>query len=444
MTTAITTPLLKDLNKLIFDPDFISLNRQSVFTSLLELKPFKETEISRVLAWLIDPNEGHMQGDYFLKSMIAAVYQEADETQLTELPTASHMSILSLANISVMQEVAIKQSKDRRMDILLADAASKTIIVLERKDGSKASTGQLEDYYNWTQKNYPGWNKIFVLSDSYQKCHGQNDHVSFVQLNDSWLANALMELINQNTLSSKAICIFKDIHDFVFGEWCEKRDSFYTGRESRIKQIANTHSEIIRALEDEQLKIGSKYVSYIDITPTLYFTAILPDATAKPNKYTDEQLTLASCVQSYHNSFSSLHGYNEFDQFGEIIMNTYPEFWIAVHKDLVWIALQKHVTDDETYLPYYMEISRNESKDGEDVTYNVSIGASKKSIVTAHHIADEFAELNNFKVTVNWRSREKTITSDIKSLSLKNGSELSNLIADFHTKTNLLSNLRPH
>ncbi len=120
--------------------------------------------------------------------------------------------------MKVMQEVTIKKSKTRRIDILLADASTKTIIVIERKDGSVAHTGQLADYYDWVNDHYSDWNKVFVLSDSHDKQHGVNSHDSSIQLDDSWLAIALVELMNKNILSVRLEHEFKIIHDCFFGE----------------------------------------------------------------------------------------------------------------------------------------------------------------------------------------------------------------------------------
>lgn len=57
--------LLEKTFKLVLDKDFKALSSRCEETSVLELIKFDENKKSDVLAWLLNPNGGHQQGDYF-------------------------------------------------------------------------------------------------------------------------------------------------------------------------------------------------------------------------------------------------------------------------------------------------------------------------------------------------------------------------------------------
>jgi len=419
---------MKELNSLVLDPDFIALNRKVVSTDLLDLFKLKEAEHAQVLAWLLDPSEGHMQRDFFLKYLISAVYQKADEQQLEELPCASVMSLISLCNMKVMQEVTIGENKDRRIDILLADASTETIIVIERKDGSLASEGQLYDYHEWVSNNYRGWKKLFILSDSHEKNHGGNNHDSYIQLDDSWLAIALVELMNKNILSVRLENQFKGIHDFFFDGWEEKQDNFYKGREDLIKSLAKRHHHVIRFLENTFVTFnnGNKS-SLISLTPEEYFINILPNQ----RDYTAEQLNIYRYTQTFSQVFETLHGYNEFYLLADQIKEQFPDFIIVPTAEDLGLSLNALEIDNISW-PCYLKITRNEHDESHVDSYEISVSAHKRCHEDFLHVAVGFAKEYGFKVRGNWQYKNVIIEERVLELSLDKKSELYAELSKFN------------
>jgi len=414
-----SSKVINDLKLLVLDPDFIALNRKVVTTDLLELFNLKEAEHSKVLAWLLDPSEGHMQRDLFLRYLISAVFQKADVQQLEELPCASEMSLMSFCNMKVMQEVTIRKNKARRIDIFLADPSTKTIIVIERKDGSVAHTGQLADYYDWVHEHYSDWNKVFILSDSQDKQHGENSHERYVQLDDSWLAAALVELMNKNILSVRLEHEFEMIHDFFFGEWNEEEDIFYSNRDSLIKNLAKTHHHAIRFLENNSVVLNGKKQPLISLTPEQYFIKILPNK----NEYTAEQLNLYRYIQSFHQVFDVLHGYNEFDLLADEIKTLFPDFYVQSSAKKLELTLSSlHI--DGVYWPCYLKITRNGHDESNVDSYEISVSAHKKCPEEFQYIAAGFATEYDFKVRGNWKYKNVITEDKALDLSLDNKSAL--------------------
>ena len=431
-------PLIKLVNNLVFDHDFIALNRYTVNSSVLALKPFKENEISSVLAWLLDPREGHMQGDYFLKSLIAAIYQNANDKQMQELPNATCMAVRSLSNIKVMQEVSIKQSQERRIDLLLADVDSKTLIVIERKDGSSAHTGQLADYYEWTKKYYQDWKTIFVLSDSHNKNHGDNYHASFVQLDDEWLNTAIQTLLQKNSLPAQLEYTFRDIHDHIFGDKDEKQDPVFKKYNDLLKIVAHKHADTIRRLTEQTVRLNDKQVSLINISPVKYFSQVL----LKSDSYSEEELELFKCIQSFHETIHQLADFNEFDLLADKVMKQFPLIFAEPYQDRVGITMARHHNEDGDYWPYYLEVLLDEENSVEGNSYIISVAAHKKCNPNAVHIAEEFAESYGLKVRSNWQFKEMPLEYHVADLSLRDGTVLRKLLDAFIEKAKRLSALK--
>ncbi|MEK7991149.1 MAG: PD-(D/E)XK nuclease family protein [Thiotrichaceae bacterium] len=424
------------LNDLIFDPDFISLHRRAVSTSPIEVLNLKEDNKANILAWLLDPREGHLQGDYFLKMLVSAIYQNATDEQLEELPSSLTFNTISLSNMVVMREIVIKSK--RRIDLLLADIASETIIVIERKDGSIATRGQLSNYYNWIQEHYSDWYQLFVLSDSQNKNHGKEIHESYVQLDDSWLSHALLELINKDGLPTRLEHSFRDIHDFVFGEWNERHDPFFVNFDDLHKKLANRHADTLRQLNQIPVDIGGEKYSLLSISPYDYFSQIIPNQT----QYSHEEMELFSCLQANYYVINSLSYYSEFDLFSENIVHSYLELESIMKNNGICFFLEKHLTDksDWSSYPYFMEVRRIEESEENQITYSIYFFASKCCQENGWHISEAFADLCELKRRKNWNLCAKLIEENITDVSLSN-QIIRKIILDFIVKANQLHNL---
>jgi len=421
------------LNSLIFDPDFTSLYHRYVATSPLEVVELKEDNKANILAWLLNPAEGHLQGDYFLKMLISTAYQYAKDEQLERLPSGLILNTISFSKISVMREVVIKNNC--QIDLLLADVATKTVIVIERKDGTLAAREQLRVYYDWVQEHYSNWHQLFILSDSQNRDHKEEEHEFYIQLNDSWLSHALLEIINKDGLPNRLEHSFRDIHDFVFGEWDEKNDLFFKDFDKQHKKIAHQYADILRLLKHEVVTIKGKSYKLCDVNPHVYFSQIKPNQA----QYTLEEMELFSCLQSNYLTINSLCNYSEFDFFDDKVLQRWPDLESSIYKDIMYFILKKHVTNDSAW-PYHMEFRRIKNNETNEATYNICFSAGRYGQENTWNIAEEFAHQCKFNINKNWKWREKIIESNIKELSLENPI-INRAILSFIDKAKKLPNL---
>ncbi len=404
--------LLENTFKLLLDKDFKALSSRCEETSVLDLIKFDENKKSDVLAWLLDPNGGHQQGDYFLKALLHYVFNIADDEQLNNFLSTFELLSHSVSQAKVIREFPINAGAGR-IDLLILDPSQKLIIVIERKDGSKLHNQQLNKYASWVEANYADWNKVYVLSDSYFKNHGDEYDTRFVKVDDTWLSDALLDVIGRGLLTQRQEYQLSDVHDFIFGEWDEKRDPYFKSFDKLLNRVSANHSDTIRLLEEHKLISGNKSFPLIELTPLEYFGYVLPNA----HNYADWQLKLAELIQYNHKVFSQLHGLNEFNLFEECIQKQFPELSVSFEDSAIILMLTKHKPSEGHYWPYYLKIEREKNEDDQGI-YAVTINVNRDSPEEFHHLAERVADAYKMKRQSNWRFKHEVLLENIESLVL--------------------------
>lgn len=435
------TDLLNKLNQLITDKDFQLLTRLCVATSLFDNINFDENKKSDTLAWLLNPNEGHQQGEYFLKALVNAVYSKASGNETCSMPPFHEILRASFSSMQVLRELAIDADDGKkRIDLLLIDPLQKLVIVIERKDGSYAKNNQLSNYANWIESNYKGWQHVFVLSDSYGFNHNKQFDKRYVQIDDTWVCNALLDVIERENLHPRLENQFRDIHDFIFGEWDEKRDKYYRDFNKTLKSIAHTHSETLRLLENHPIEIDgldTKTFYLLETSQSEFYTKVLPNLKIEEC----DNYKIATLVHRYFNVFSDLHGLTEFDQFEEKLSTLNYQLATEVYSDYVYFTLKKFISD-KCYWPITFEIQRTKlDPDNEDSNeiYEFNVIFSKYSEEKYHSLADKAAHIFGKPFKTNQKKVEIKRLTVFNKLDISPNSELAIFIDEQLRKINELS-----
>ena len=111
-----------------------------------------EIRHSKVLAWLLNPNESHNVGRVFFDLFARKVY---DVTQAPEFLNATYLG--DEAEIRVDTEIM-------KIDILVTAPSEKIAIAVENKTGSKEHDAQLLRYRNTLEtiyKDCEGWRRFY-------------------------------------------------------------------------------------------------------------------------------------------------------------------------------------------------------------------------------------------------------------------------------------------
>lgn len=146
-----------DLTNFLCDPNLIDLiERVKVSDDVLDVVSLTETQHSSMLAWCINPNEGHGQGDAVLKDFLVAAYVAGAETNRFanreffrkwtpgQIRTASFGSAFIACEFSVQTD---ETNKRKRLDLFIIDPSNKLVITIENKYGASLSDDQLSAYY---------------------------------------------------------------------------------------------------------------------------------------------------------------------------------------------------------------------------------------------------------------------------------------------------------
>lgn len=417
-----TKKLINNLCNLIFDKDFQALCSRCSPDSVFEIVKMDENRKSNILSWLLSPVEAHQLGDYFLRALLNYACSTATTEQLKFFSSRFSIANISLSSARVLREVNIKNG---RIDIAIFIPNEKTLIIIERKDGTTVHNSQLSKYTKWANDNYNKWRKLFILSDSHLRHHEEYED-SYIHIDDTWLVDALEDIIDRRFLNPKQEHQLKELYHYVFGTWSEKFDPFYKDLNTKLKELSKNHCNTIRQLEESYIKLGHKNLPFISVSPDKYFSKILPE-----NKVTTNELKICELIQKHFNVFEQLHGLNEFDAFEDKLHKMFINFETLIYYDSLVFAHKRHIPkNDNDYWPYCLEFMRRTDEKGK-VYYELSVHACRKNPEGFHGIATNVANFYKMPLQSNWRFRCSELISGIDKLELKEGTELIKEIRKF-------------
>lgn len=144
-----------DLEAFFADPMLSQLiERVRVSDDFLEVVDLSENQHSDMLAWCLNPSEGHLQGDAVIKDFLLAAHEAGHSG--SEKPSRflnrkffdkwppSRIRTSSFSTAFAKREESLGQN---RLDLFLIDLDNKIVVVIENKRTAKLKSGQLDDYY---------------------------------------------------------------------------------------------------------------------------------------------------------------------------------------------------------------------------------------------------------------------------------------------------------
>jgi len=113
----------------------------------------QEVRHSDFLSYLLNPQETHGLGDYFLRKFLQEVISKDNYEHLPF--TKIDLYIWDLSDFQVRREWNL-------IDILLLSESLKLAVIIENKIDSTEHSNQLQRYLKIVDREYPGWNKLGV------------------------------------------------------------------------------------------------------------------------------------------------------------------------------------------------------------------------------------------------------------------------------------------
>lgn len=144
-----------ELYAFLRDPNLLELIEQNKTTDdLFEVIKLNENQHSDVLAWCMNPNEGHSQGDAVIKDFLEAAYVAAtdstgDNKKFFAKWTSGRIRTSSFGAAFVTREFSVnvdEGTKKGRLDLFLVDPQNKLMVTIENKAGTNLTALQLNRY----------------------------------------------------------------------------------------------------------------------------------------------------------------------------------------------------------------------------------------------------------------------------------------------------------
>lgn len=223
----------------------------------LEVCTPREINISRVLAWLFDPSEGHGLGDRALRSLliIAGQHEQAKrldpKSQCFLRPHNIHHLSLShmLVNIELSVRPKHRQTDGKRktrknlLDVVVLEPVTKLCIAIENKFGAGESPDQLKRYRLALEKRFSDFQRIYIFLD---KLEAEPKDDQWLPVGYSWLNGFLLEQENDPAVSADVRRTLGQFREAVQEEDEESRSTSPTSR--LISSVSADHGEAIEAM----------------------------------------------------------------------------------------------------------------------------------------------------------------------------------------------------
>ena len=139
-----------EIESLLVDPLFLILEREAAESNFFDIigRSWDELTHSRILTWLLNPNESHGLGTVFTSHFLMETARIAKGQSLESLDYGEMMKPLEISSISdVMVQPEYTLSNSRRPDIVLWSDRDNWLCVIENKIGALEGSDQTTDYY---------------------------------------------------------------------------------------------------------------------------------------------------------------------------------------------------------------------------------------------------------------------------------------------------------
>lgn len=211
----------------------------------------KEVNVSRFIAWLLDPSEGHGLGDQAIRSLLVRAWHESKKAKIP-LPTPtrrflapSHVLTEGFSASLVTTEVILD---GRSLDVLMIDDAGRNYVAIENKFGAQQSSAQLSHYRKHLEKLFPDFTGVHIFLDSRLK---SPEDSAWISIGYDWLSEFLMEVEQLDSIAPhvrEALAQFRNVIED------ESKDAMIRSAYGRlVTDVACKHPDILGLMQEWSL-----------------------------------------------------------------------------------------------------------------------------------------------------------------------------------------------
>ncbi|MBN3814337.1 PD-(D/E)XK nuclease family protein [Paraburkholderia sp. Ac-20347] len=234
----------------LIDAFFGDTNVMRLVTSSATWEPLricypKEVNVSRFIAWLLDPSEGHGLGDRAIQSLLVRAWWESGDVELDiqtrRFLAPSNVQTEGFSAAVVTTEVELA---GRSLDVLVVDPGRRRYIAIENKFGSAQSKNQLKHYRKQLEKVFDGFTGVHILLDSNQ---AEPDHDGWIPVGYDWLAEFLNEAEKRDATASHVRDALRQFRSAIEEE---SEDTFSrSALGSLITEVAGNFQDVFKLME---------------------------------------------------------------------------------------------------------------------------------------------------------------------------------------------------
>lgn len=252
-----------ELDEFMCDPELAQAMEQARITDdIFDVISLRENQHSDMLAWCLNPNEGHGQGDAIIKDFLIAAYEESygaafGNRKFFEEWRPSRIRTTSFGAAFLSRELGIEvdaNGKRGRLDLFLLDPINKIVVTVENKAGRKLSAKQLEDYWKAVSKQlaarpaFKGYNFAYIvidreLEDDVERADQGN---KWIVLDYRWLETSATRARLQVDRSNLAAQLMMS--------YCQRQTDWQADGEQRLvnlaANLANKHEPVITRMRE--------------------------------------------------------------------------------------------------------------------------------------------------------------------------------------------------
>lgn len=206
----------------------------------------REVNISRFVAWLLDPSQGHGLSDRLIKSLLTRAGQTEQAARLPQndrrFLSASSIQTQAFSSMIVTTEADVTIGKGKRciVDIIAIDPVADLYIAIENKFGAKEGVDQTKSYSSHLGKLFPSYRGVHIFLDSNEAVP---QDPSWLPLGYDWLAEFLADCDRMNWLSTDVKSTLAQFRTII--QDADEESSSSSPLASLITKVASKYGETL-------------------------------------------------------------------------------------------------------------------------------------------------------------------------------------------------------
>ncbi|WP_257253144.1 MULTISPECIES: PD-(D/E)XK nuclease family protein [unclassified Endozoicomonas] len=351
------------VEQFIVDPRYQQAVVYNQYRQIFDVISPGETSLSKVIAWLLNPKEGHGLGDYFIKALLRdAVANDREIFPLTLLDVEQ----LALQNLNVCVEYLHAYGENKRyIDILATDLSNKLIIVVEHKYGSKEQNNQLAAYSQWAEslvENDPDLRLVRILMDGHETFTREilqsSEQEKWAIVSHQWLITALENIVHTDSLQESARWVLKDLLIHLTSRY--DLDASFAEPYAFIKSMASDHRELVKnsRLIEVETTDGKRHKLYEwDDVDFLQWKSVLMSEQysqiGQLHQFLVQNASLLLSLEQYHHLEWIEEKLNQTFP-GQYTCDLYPG--VKTYLEIFKNDWEKFQNKEQDYWPFYLEL----------------------------------------------------------------------------------------